>query len=401
MPFIPHTPESLLPRSDSKNPAFTCGGLTSNGRPCRRALSRTPQSSPSPSPRAPSAEAFCWQHRDQASIHIPSPQRPGPIRERSSIDTLVDRLNLLEVQEKKEPRRTSQPGAEKNPKTRPEKRRPDDRRKQQPKQSSLALFCCFATPTENTKAPRPHKSNGGPPPKRSTIPANVQHKQRLHRPPIARDPSSRTGEFMSLIPPSTPPHTAGLLLAELAKPFSELDDEGFIYMFWLTPEGLPAEPPSRAASTLLAPPSRPVPGHRRTSDVLNTFASTVPNSSNKKTMLLKIGRAQNVQRRLNQWTRQCGYNVSLIRYYPYHPSPSGTSVNKPPRTPRKVPNVNRVERLIHIELAGKRAQGGGKCGACGKEHREWFEVDASRNGVAAVDEVIRRWADWVERETLR
>jgi hypothetical protein len=173
-------------------------------------------------------------------------------------------------------------------------------------------------------------------------------------------------------------------------------------MFWLTSESVSAPPASDTASSLLAPPSRPTPGRRRTSDVLNTFASTIPNTQDKKTILLKIGRAQNVQRRLNQWTRQCGYNLSLIRYYPYHPTTlSDTNVNELPRTPRKVPNAHKVERLIHIELNGKRAQGSGKCKVCGREHREWFEVDASRDGVKAVDEVVRRWVDWAERDAGR
>ena len=61
-----------------------------------------------------------------------------------------------------------------------------------------------------------------------------------------------------------------------------------------------------------------------------------------------------------------------------------------------MPNAHKVERLIHIELNGKRQQGNGKCGACGREHREWFEVEASRDGVKAVDEVIRKWVDWEE-----
>jgi hypothetical protein len=60
-----------------------------------------------------------------------------------------------------------------------------------------------------------------------------------------------------------------------------------------------------------------------------------------------------------------------------------------------------VERLIHIELNGKRAQGSGKCTVCGREHREWFEVDASKDGVKAVDEVVRRWVDWGERDAGR
>jgi hypothetical protein len=173
-------------------------------------------------------------------------------------------------------------------------------------------------------------------------------------------------------------------------------------MFWLTPESVPAPPPAETASSLLAPPSRPSPGRRKTSDVLNTFASAVPNTQNKKTILLKIGRAQNVQRRLNQWTRQCGYNLSLIRYYPYHSTTlSDTNVNELPRTPRKVPNAHKVERLIHIELNEKRAQGSGKCKVCGREHREWFEVAASRDGVKVVDEVVRRWVDWGERDAGR
>lgn len=33
-----NTPEALLGRSDSKNPATTCRGITGSGRPCRRAL---------------------------------------------------------------------------------------------------------------------------------------------------------------------------------------------------------------------------------------------------------------------------------------------------------------------------------------------------------------------------
>jgi len=100
--------------------------------------------------------------------------------------------------------------------------------------------------------------------------------------------------------------------------------------------------------------------------VLNSFATAAPNTADKKTILLKIGRAANVQRRLNQWTRQCGYNLSLIRYYPYHQSTLAQSANEASATPRKVPNVHKIERLIHIELNAKRLQGKGKCDACGK-----------------------------------
>ena len=64
----------------------------------------------------------------------------------------------------------------------------------------------------------------------------------------------------------------------------------------------------------------------------------------------------------------------------------------------KVPNVKRVERLIHLELAEQQVKR--QCAACGKEHREWFEVEASQAGVRGVDEVVRRWVGWSESQGL-
>ena len=425
MPYIPNTPESLLPRSDSKNPASTCRGLTSNGRPCRRPISKnpSPQASPSASPRrsrtqtpsgTPSPVAYCWQHKDQAESHGgASPQgiQFSTIKERTSIDTLVDRLGLLEVgteRKERKPHRKPVPtvGETVLPSIEHDDTCPQRPRPRPKQQSNLGLFCCIGVADENRRAPRPVKHK---PMKRptATVPAqgfsklapSVQPNIPSERPKIARDPSSRTGEFLSLIPQSTSPQTTALLLAELAKPVSDKDDEGYIYMFWLTPESAPTPPPSETASSLLAPPSRPIPGQRLTSDVINTFASTCSNNDSQKTILLKIGRAANVQRRLNQWTRQCGYNLSLIRYYPYHQTTlSDTNVNELPLTPRKVSCAHKVERLIHIELEGKRSVGSGKCDVCGREHREWFEVEASKGGVRAVDEVVRRWVDWGERD---
>jgi hypothetical protein len=207
-------------------------------------------------------------------------------------------------------------------------------------------------------------------------------------------------------------------MAELAKPISQLDEPGYIYMFWLTPESKASAPPAEAARSLLSPSSSATrsPGHRRASDVLADFADlpmlTPPpgtgmrslspanaarTKSKSKTILLKIGRANNVQRRLNEWSRQCGYNLSLIRYYPYIPS-SSTADLMHSVVPRKMPHSHKVERLIHLELGGLglRVADKGKCPACGKEHREWFEVEATRKAVADVDEVVRRWVTWDE-----
>ena len=207
-----------------------------------------------------------------------------------------------------------------------------------------------------------------------------------------------------------------MLLAELSKPVSSADEEGYIYIFWLTPESLQKSPAKEAASSLLEVPGRSETG-RRTSEVLKSYSTSVEGTrgmngqAKEEKILLKIGRANNVQRRLNEWKRQCGYNISLIRYYPYvssSPSPSpavspGASSRRASATPslgaqpRKVPYANKVERLIHLELGGMKIDKG-KCDACGREHKEWFEVEATRGGVKRVDEVVRRWVDWSLRE---
>lgn len=110
--------------------------------------------------------------------------------------------------------------------------------------------------------------------------------------------------------------------------------------------------------------------------------------------MLKIGRAANVQRRMNQWQRQCGYAIEMLRYYPYVPGASDSSSGA---VPRMTPHAHRVERLIHIELAGMGLRATmDKCSACGRDHREWFEVSASREGIRKVDDVIRKWIEWDE-----
>ena len=450
MPFIPHTPESLLPRSDSKNPAATCRGLTSTGRPCRRAIANASIFLRAQN-RSHDPEAYCWQHKDQvasAAQALPQGLQSTTIRERTSVDTLVDRLGLIDIQEGDERRKKrieSMPtdsrhtgSASQPPRDQLNRRARDSGPKKAPR-SNLSLFCCIGVAEDELVAPRPirireKQSGSAPKSKHSTgqsmqeirpnqpsprIPSTQSlpsYQQRLiasdprhppsARPPLSHSPSSRTAEFLSLIPPTTTPQTTSLLLAELAKPLSIHDEEGYIYIFWLTPTSLPSIPPPETASSLLSPPSlRPTAqNRRRTSEVLQTFSNASADSGSRdtnRTILLKIGRASNVQRRLNEWSRQCGHNLSLIRYYPYNPS-------SPPRlspnsrngvtTPTKVPHVHRIERLIHIELADKRAKESGRCVSCGSLHREWFEVEASREGVRGVDEVVRRWVAWGVRE---
>ena len=455
MPFIANTPESRVGRSDSKNPATTCRGITSGGRPCRRQNTADDPSQPPPSKRgAPHSashsrgkkhglrvddprdeQLYCWQHKDQASM-MSSRSSPGPqassspfsspsnfiLEERTSLDTLADRLHLLSV--KSGGTKTNQGPAEwakprPKPSTTPKK--------------TTSFLCCFSIPIEEEEdmpsvlarpSPRPVQPTTASPGRKTynsekptvaaaahSRPSSRQSHNHHQRPssnsnshrPSAASHSSQTARYLSLIPPSTPPITVSALMAELAKPISQGDEAGYIYMFWVTPgsssQSAGMKPPAEAARALLSPP-RPS-GQRQPSDVVASFAEQHTKSRKggaKKTLLLKIGRANNVHRRLNEWTRQCGDDLTLIRYYPYVASGSSSGESPMKDEPRKMPHSHKVERLVHIELAGAGLRvkpGDKKCG-CGREHREWFEVDATRAAVAAVDEVIRRWSDWDE-----
>lgn len=452
MPQIANTPESLLPRSDSRNPATTCRGITTQGRPCRRALVASQIPSASPWKRGtvnqlPDQSAlYCWQHKDQAASSTAWNGQMSPIKSRTSIDTLMDRLGVLEVKDEQhlppkthQRRRTHQSGLS-------EKRKP--RRKR--------TICCFEIVDDSDEDSRP--------PKLSQRPIQSEKLHQIHqrpvsagRPQYARLPSgqrvssapqtssrpaipktrkssssSQTQSLLSWIPSTLSPGTTSLLLTELAKPISTADEEGYIYMFWVTPQStstssnarperqdiasslFPQTPPSK--DTTLRPSAQPrsVSDALRAARDLNALASN-PTPTTPGTIRLKIGRTSNVHRRLNEWTRQCSHDLTLIRYYPYTPSTSASP--SPARMPpacrdrsdsrnnipnahlipgRKVPHVHRVERLIHLELAGLRVRDLGRCGECGKEHREWFEVGAAKEALRRVDECVRRWVSWGE-----
>lgn len=498
MPHFTHTPEALLGRNDSKNPSTTCKGITSSGRACRRALA-SPKSSPNARRRSSGAgvggvvalvqedgelqeaDFYCWQHKDQAEERVKEEDKRAkgrrvkrrstelfPLQERSSIDTLMQRL---EIDQEQQQQKTSNPKPPKKTATtdfaasgqRPTQAPYAEKynlgssgRPQKKKQGFWASLCCLSSQDDDyveivrhrkrieqsrpTQAPivvspsPPRPGNASIPLRNPVQQAQPQHAQ-----------NAQTNNLLSLIPPNTSPQTASALLAELTKPISPYDEEGYIYIFWLTPQSKSA-PSETTARSLLAPsPARPQHA-RRISDVMTEYsydgdedletprggvrgAGVGGKGVGRRTIMLKIGRANNVTRRMNEWQRQCGYALNLVRWYPYvsssttpspraSPSPkrgqsgqqpgSGSlypDLSRPPMTGQrrssdavhKVPNVKRVERLIHLELAEKQVKR--QCAACGKEHREWFEVEANQAGVKAVDETVRRWVGWAERHT--
>lgn len=485
MNFAGHTPEALLPRSDSKNPATTCKGITSSGRPCRRSLSSSPRKFPGHSQlksrgvlavlrdqlehRNTAAAFYCWQHKPQAELVAKTEQNHTELfhlQERTSVDTLVDRIGVMKIEENirlkgtsKTRRKTrdslstaveslpvdwqrmqgplmSVPSDMVSPTapTKPSRHRPPPR-----SNVKASLLCCVRDAGDEDHPalrPRPHRPVAVDPnqvvrikqnhplpvvhsvrqssqnlspiprkpvpltPKRDTaLSSSLRTPSTPTRPKMAATPNSagsQTQGLLSLIPTHLSPQSTSILLNELSKPISDADAEGYIYMFWLTPESDIGKPDDEAASDLLEPPSDHLSYDRRKSDVLHRYASQRRGLTQTKTVLLKIGRAENVHRRLSQWSKQCLYNITLIRYYPY--TPSRTPQSGAQSLPRKLPHVHRVERLIHVELAEKRVREHGPCVNCGREHREWFEIEASRDGLRAVDEVIRRWVAWAERQ---
>ncbi|KAJ6263993.1 hypothetical protein Dda_0132 [Drechslerella dactyloides] len=239
---------------------------------------------------------------------------------------------------------------------------------------------------------------------------------------------------VQLISPTLPSHlsakTRALITTEMNKPISQKDMPGYIYIFLLK-DDISAPPP---ASTTLAPTTAT---KRRN----NSYTKTDPASAAlfraveddddddddagrpvspggacsvkpEKRVLLKIGRAQNVQRRLHQWSQQCGYNLQLLRFYPHVPivDPASPMTSNPgaaggrkdsaaeiSSTPgQKVAFAHRVERLIHLELRDEYYNKPHVCGKCQRVHKEWFAVPGNREGVRRVDEVIKRWCKWAD-----
>ena len=400
MPFVANTPESFLNRTDSKLADGTCRGITSNGRPCRRPVAQqNPKTDKRRRPVTPDPRdetLYCWQHREQANMSAHS--SPGPratstpiLEGRTSLDTLTDRLGLVDLQEKR-----------KHGKERIDSgRRPSgSNSKPQAKQSLLCCFC-FSVPVEDNESSRPSRPEPRPVQKNNSIPVPPKRNSKQSLTSGGKSPrrprkstGSQTATIKDFIPDSLDAATASALMAELARPFGNGEEAGFIYMFWLTPTSPAASAaPVDAARSLLSPPSpNPKSRSRSASNAVSSFAAANASKSGN-TMLLKIGRAQNVQRRLNQWQRQCGHEVEILRYYPYLPGSQESSGVVPHMTQ----HVHRVERLVHIELAGLGLKAdAAKCEACGREHREWFEVEATREGIKAVDGVIRRWIEWDE-----
>lgn len=94
---------------------------------------------------------------------------------------------------------------------------------------------------------------------------------------------------------------------------------------------------------------------------------------------VKIGRSSDVERRLADWKKQCGYQVE-----------EHVDGSRPEYTPVKIPHTHRVESLIHAELKDKRRHEP-RCKGCGISHHEWFEVPSPNHALR----VVEKWTSWM------
>ncbi|KAJ3881937.1 hypothetical protein F5051DRAFT_458533 [Lentinula edodes] len=179
-------------------------------------------------------------------------------------------------------------------------------------------------------------------------------------------------DFNDYIPPYLHPDTQVALRVEMEKPRSQSDVEGYIY----------------------------------------TFEIRDPNDPSPPTISLKVGRAVNVVKRLNQWGKQCGSKEQVLRgWYPGEVDNDSEEANDTVGQSLMKGRVkaggrgvwcHRLERLIHLELADLAVHGpylqpgweaftkgsgrdrflanglgngggGAPCKDCGQIHKEIFE----------------------------
>ncbi|KAA8625957.1 hypothetical protein A1F94_001007 [Pyrenophora tritici-repentis] len=194
--FTGRTPESLIPRSDSRNPATTCKGITKSGRPCRRPIDAktsndngviavVPVGNDSDEEEIGAAAYFCWQHKDQAEqLAAQTSSGPAtqlyPLKERNSIDTLVERLGVLDVNE---------PGREEEVGTQPKKKK-----ERRPSTSSR--------PPRRVNRPPTWDTVQGP---LMSVPNDLMAKRKDHIPRQTQTRYPTSPETTTVTTPATPP----------------------------------------------------------------------------------------------------------------------------------------------------------------------------------------------------
>ncbi|KAJ8111738.1 hypothetical protein OPT61_g5739 [Boeremia exigua] len=88
--------------------------------------------------------------------------------------------------------------------------------------------------------------------------------------------------------------------------------------------------------------------------------------------MIKIGRTNNLTRRLAEWNRQCKIDHQYCQQGVF----------------QEIPHVPRIERLMHAELINYRRTS--ECDGCGRNHKEWFDIDEAK-----ARKVYQKWHNWI------
>jgi hypothetical protein len=133
-------------------------------------------------------------------------------------------------------------------------------------------------------------------------------------------------KFEDYIPDHLSEETKVALRVEMEKPRSEKDVDGYIYCFEILSESL--------------------------SDFLiSAVDSPSTDDTTPKHVHLKVGRTNNLPKRITEWSKQCGTHEQTFRgSWPELPASQSFLPGKL-RAGAKGPNSHRLERLIHLELA--------------------------------------------------
>ncbi|KAF8972828.1 hypothetical protein BGZ46_010037 [Entomortierella lignicola] len=149
-------------------------------------------------------------------------------------------------------------------------------------------------------------------------------------------------DLSSWVNPNLPDYVQNKLRRSMEKPISADDKPGYIYVYQLA-----------------------------------------ESSFTKTHTLFKVGRTDNVSRRMNEWGEKCGSPPKLLEVFPEQGSLAPKDENDLAETVTRIAkddevtglrcrHAHRVERLIHIEL--KPLHDKDHVCACNTKHMEWFKV---------------------------
>ncbi|KAF9766571.1 hypothetical protein IL306_001003 [Fusarium sp. DS 682] len=102
------------------------------------------------------------------------------------------------------------------------------------------------------------------------------------------------------------------------------------------------------------------------------YLYTFPESYHDAQPYIKIGFAQNVDRRMQSWKYQCGYEAKVLGEF-------------------LAEHYVKVEKLVHAQLWNQRKREKG-CPTCNIRHHEWFKIEFT-----TASKIIAQWTHWMRQ----